>query len=244
MHLHFLRELSDRFEIAAICDLSADSADALRRRVRGARRLHRLARDAARAPRRGARADLGEPRADRRRRPRGPGCTSSSRSRCASPRARRWRWSTRRWPPASTLMVGYPKRYDPAFARFRDGGRGARAAAAAARDDHRVAVPALHRRTTRSNAPGSVAARGPGAAARGLGPASASRRSARTTSSWSSQYQAVLLDTLVHEINTVRGVLGEPARLDYVDMRPGFARGHAQLRRDVAPRSTGWTCRG
>ena len=35
------------------------------------------------------------------------------------------------------------------------------------------------------------------------------------------QYQAVLLDTLVHEINTVRGVLGEPERLDYVDMRPG-----------------------
>jgi predicted dehydrogenase len=30
----------------------------------------------------------------------------------------------------------------------------------------------------------------------------------------------VLLDTLVHEINTVRGLLGEPDRLDYVDLRP------------------------
>ena len=37
------------------------------------------------------------------------------------------------------------------------------------------------------------------------------------------QYQAVLLDTLVHEINTVRAVLGEPVSLDYVDLREGHA---------------------
>ena len=36
------------------------------------------------------------------------------------------------------------------------------------------------------------------------------------------QYQNVLLDTLVHEINTTRGLLGEPDRLDYVDLRPGL----------------------
>jgi hypothetical protein len=45
--------------------------------------------------------------------------------------------------------------------------------------------------------------------------------SVRTTHSWSSSISNVLLDTLVHEINTVRGVLGEPARLDFVDMRKG-----------------------
>src|SRR5881628_307284 len=28
MHLHYLRELSDRFEIAAVCDLSADVREA------------------------------------------------------------------------------------------------------------------------------------------------------------------------------------------------------------------------
>ena len=27
-------------------------------------------------------------------------------------------------------------------------------------------------------------------------------------------YEMVLLDTLVHELNTVRGLLGEPTRLD------------------------------
>ena len=31
----------------------------------------------------------------------------------------------------------------------------------------------------------------------------------------------MLLDTLVHELNTVRGLLGEPDRLDYVDLREG-----------------------
>ena len=31
----------------------------------------------------------------------------------------------------------------------------------------------------------------------------------------------MLLDTLVHELNTVRGVLGEPTSLEYVDMQPG-----------------------
>ena len=31
MHLHYLRELSDRFEIAAICDLSAETRDAVAR---------------------------------------------------------------------------------------------------------------------------------------------------------------------------------------------------------------------
>ena len=35
------------------------------------------------------------------------------------------------------------------------------------------------------------------------------------------EYHLVLLDTLVHELNTVRGVLGEPTSLEYVDMQSG-----------------------
>jgi predicted dehydrogenase len=31
-------------------------------------------------------------------------------------------------------------------------------------------------------------------------------------------YEGVLLDTLVHELNTVRGLLGEPTRLEYVSL--------------------------
>jgi predicted dehydrogenase len=41
-----------------------------------------------------------------------------------------------------------------------------------------------------------------------------------------SQYSNVLLDTLVHEINTVRGILGEPDSLDFVEMRPGVLNAH------------------
>jgi predicted dehydrogenase len=42
-----------------------------------------------------------------------------------------------------------------------------------------------------------------------LGPATALERQV---------YEGVLLDTLVHELNTVRGLLGEPTRLDYVSL--------------------------
>ena len=35
------------------------------------------------------------------------------------------------------------------------------------------------------------------------------------------EYHLVLLDTLVHELNAVRGLLGEPDRLDHVDLREG-----------------------
>ena len=116
MHLHFLRELADRFEIAALCDSRAD-APRPAPRVRRGRRAHRLARDAARAPRRGARADLGQPRADRR----GGGARRAARlHREAHVLLDRegGRWSTRPTAAGVTLMVGYPKRYDPAFARF------------------------------------------------------------------------------------------------------------------------------
>jgi predicted dehydrogenase len=38
-------------------------------------------------------------------------------------------------------------------------------------------------------------------------------------------YETVLLDTLVHELNTVRGLLGEPTRLDYASL----ARSHVTV---------------
>ena len=118
-----------------------------------------------------------------------------------------------------TLMVGYPKRYDPAFARFAEVVAG-------------LDQPRLMRVTTTEspflpyvahyplNPPGGVAAEV-------LAPlrADSDRRLREAIGTDDEflvgQYQAVLLDTLVHEINTVRGVLGEPERLDHVDMRPG-----------------------
>ena len=50
MHLNYLRELSDRFEIVALCDISDENADQQRRQVRHSEEVHRLAGDARRTP--------------------------------------------------------------------------------------------------------------------------------------------------------------------------------------------------
>ena len=116
-----------------------------------------------------------------------------------------------------TLMVGYNKRYDPAYRRFVD--------EAATLDDRRFL------RVTTLEAPFQ-----PYVAHYPLTPASAppdevvQRLRAETDASivgaigdaddflrWA--YQFILLDTLVHELNAVRGLLGEPDRLEYVDLR-------------------------
>jgi predicted dehydrogenase len=120
-----------------------------------------------------------------------------------------------------TLMVGYPKRYDPAFGRFRE-------------EVSRLGEPRLLRVTTTESPfqpyvrhypltpPGEVAAEV-------LAPLREDARARLEAAIGTddeflvNQYQSVLLDTLVHEINTARAVLGEPTRLDYVDLRAGSA---------------------
>ena len=55
-------------------------------------------------------------------------------------------------------------------------------------------------------------------------------------------YQLVLLDTLVHELNTVRGLLGEPDRLDYVDLRERSLTVMLRFGEPARSPSTGSTC--
>src|SRR5207247_383132 len=124
MHLHYLRELGDRFEVVALCDIAPENATASAERF---------------------------------------GITRT----CSD-----WRQLLR----------------DPYVAHY--------PLAPVARPDEEV----LARLTTE-------AAESIGAA---IGDADESLR--RT-------YRFVLLDTLVHELNATRGVLGEPDRLDYVDLR-------------------------
>ena len=50
MHLHYLRELSDRFEIAAICDLSAEVAGRRRSRIRASPSSSTAGRSWSRSP--------------------------------------------------------------------------------------------------------------------------------------------------------------------------------------------------
>ncbi len=118
-----------------------------------------------------------------------------------------------------TLMVAYPKRYDPAFERFREVALN-------------VAEPRLLRVTTfespflpyighYSLAPVSPIPEEAIAKFHAETAASITRAIGEANPFLREEYHAVLLDTLVHELNTIRGVLGEPTSLEYVDMQSG-----------------------
>ena len=218
MHLHFLRELSERFETAAICDLSMESAranadaygvDAV---YTDWREMMSSDLDAVLVLTSGSHAPLAIEAARR-----GlhvfvekPMCFSSAEAQQMVDAAS---------DAGVTLMVGYPKRYDPAFERFRDLAT-------------TVGEPRLLRVTTTEApwqpylvhypmiAPGAVDP----AVLAGLRSDAAARLAAGIGTDdpeLTGFYQGILLDTLVHELNTVRGVWGEPERLEHVDRRPG-----------------------
>lgn len=217
MHLHYLAELADSFEVAAVCDIVAESARACAERYSiGAiftdwRELIREPLDAVLVLTSGSHAPIAIAAAQT-----GlhvlvekPMCFSVEEGKAMVAAAEQ---------AGVSLMVAYPKRYDPAYARFR-------------KEAVEVAEPRLLRVTTFESPfrpyiehypllptapmPADVAARlqaDTDASIRSaIGDASETERQA---------YHLVLLDTLVHEINTVRGLLGEPGRLDYVDLHP------------------------
>ena len=64
MHLHYLRELSDRFEISVLCDIAPAECRGQRGAIRGPEVVHGLARAAARTDRRRPRPHRRQPRAD------------------------------------------------------------------------------------------------------------------------------------------------------------------------------------
>ena len=223
MHLHFLRELDDRFETVAICDLSEASAranaaaygvphvftealamldadlDAVLVLTSGSHAP--LAVDAAR---RGLHVFVEKPM-----------CFSTAEAE---------EMVTAAEDAGVVLMVGYPKRYDAAYDRFAEVAR-------------EVGEPRLLRVTT-TEAPWRPYLKHyplvePGA----VDAATLERLRAETLERLATAigtadpeltglYQNVLLDTLVHELNTVRGLWGEPHRLEYVDRRPGALHVH------------------
>ena len=219
MHLHFLRELADRYEIAALCDLSAETAQLCAREYGVAsvftdwREMVREDLDAVLVLTSGSHAPVAieAARAGRHVFVEKPMCFSVAEGVEMVSAAR---------DAGVTLMVGYPKRYDPAFARFTD-------------EVAVLAGPRLLRVTTTESPFLPYVAHYPltppptDVPEEVLAPlrADSAKRLAAAIGTDDlfllGQYQSVLLDTLVHEINTVRGVLGEPERLDYVDMRPG-----------------------
>jgi predicted dehydrogenase len=219
MHLNYLRELSDRFEIVALCDISSENAanNAERYNIGTTFTDWREMLDDAdidavfiltsgsHAPIAIAAANAGKHVLVEK-----PMCFSVAEGlemKAAADAA------------GVTLMVAYPKRYDPAYERFREVAVN-------------IAEPRLMRVTTFESpflpyighyalAPVAPIPKDAIANFTAETQASITRAIGEANPFLREEYHLVLLDTLVHELNTVRGVLGEPTSLEYVDMQSG-----------------------
>jgi predicted dehydrogenase len=215
MHLHYLAELADRFEIVAVCDLEAGSATACAERYgipaifTDWRDLIGHPLDAVMVLTSGSHAPIAEAAArvglhvfvEK------PMCFSADEGRTMIAAAEQ---------AGVKLMVGYPKRYDPAFARMREEiaqVTGARLLRVTTFESPLRPYIGHYSLLPRVPLPDEVTAR--------LRADSDQRIMAAVGTAGELErqvYQGVLLDTLVHELNTVRGLLGEPTRLEYVSL--------------------------
>lgn len=219
MHLHYLREMADRFEIAAICDLAPENAALCAERFDIAhtftdwREMLAEPLDAVLILTSGSHAEIAVEAARR-----GihvlvekPMCFSTAEGRAMVEAAD---------VAGVVLMVGYMKRYDEAYLRFRE-------AVGSLADTRFVRVTTLeapiapyvgHLDLGPSARPDAAVldrleSEAEAAVTAAIGPEQDFGRTA---------YRGILLDTLVHEFNAVRGLLGEPDRLDWVDLQPGM----------------------
>jgi predicted dehydrogenase len=218
MHLHFLRELHEKFEIAAVCDISIDSA----KRCADAygvtavftdwNEMLKEPLDAVLILTSGSHAPIAiaAARAGVHIFVEKPMCFSIEEGKTMVAEAEK---------ADVIMMIGYPKRYDQVFSRFKE-------------EVSQLAHPKFLRITTCESplepyikhysltAPGKV---DPDVLAVLQSDTRHRLEAAIDTNDdfYIAQYHAVLLDSMIHEINTVRGLLGEPERLDYVDVRQG-----------------------
>jgi predicted dehydrogenase len=215
MHLHYLAELADRFEVAAVCDLDGEAARACAERyaIPAAftdwRELVAHPLDAVMVLTSGSHAPIAEAaaRAGRHVFVEKPMCYSAAEGQAMVAAADQ---------AGVILMVGYPKRYDPAFTRMREETaelEGARLL--------RVTTSESPLRPYIGHYPLLPRVPLPAAVTEDLRKDSRERIRAATSTATELErqvYEMVLLDTLVHELNTVRGLLGEPTRLDYASL--------------------------
>lgn len=216
MHLHYLRELADRFEIAALCDLSEDLGRACAHDY-GVPRTFTRWEDLLAAPldavlilTSGSHAPIAiaAAKAGKHMLIEKPMCFSVAEGREMIEVAKR---------AGVTLMIGYNKRYDPAYRRLCEEIRGVsdlrlvRVTTLESPLQPYIAHYRLHKAA--SLAPELAAAFQADNQARitaAIGEAEPLARQA---------YHLVLLDSMVHEFNAIRGVLGEPDSLDFADIR-------------------------
>ena len=216
MHLHYLTELADRFEIAAVCDIVAGNAEACAERYRipavftDWQELLRHPLDAVLVLTSGSHAPIvvAAAQAGLHVFTEKPMCFSAVEGHEMVAAAEQ---------AGVTLMVGYPKRYDPAFARFQQeaaGLVGARLMRVTTFESPLRPYVGHYPLLTPAPLPAAVAERLREDTDARIGTA----LGAAATGLERYVYQMILLDTLVHELNTIRGVLGEPDRLDYVSL--------------------------
>ncbi|MHB8379298.1 MAG: Gfo/Idh/MocA family protein [Acidimicrobiales bacterium] len=221
MHLHFLRELDDRYEMVALCDLSNEVATTCAKEYGIAsvftdwREMLREPLDAVLILTSGSHAPIAIEAA------RSGVHTFVEKPMCFSVREGLEMIEAARETNV-VLMVGYPKRHDPAFHRFLD--------------ESATLIDRKLLRVTTTESPfepyiGHYPMVGPARDVDGSLLATLREDSTQRLQGAIGtddeflvrQYQAVLLDTLVHEINTSRAILGEPSSLDYVDLQLGHA---------------------
>jgi len=216
MHLHYLRELADRFEIAAVCDVSEDARAYCARdfgvpmQFASWQELVKQPLDAVLVLTSGSHAPIAVAAAaaglhvlvEK------PMCFSVAEGKEMISAAEN---------AGTVLMVGYDKRYDPAYARLLEAKR--------TLHDLRLLrittlespiapyiqhynlrrggpLPKALNQTLSEDDDARVDAAIPGADA---------------LSRWA--YRNVLLDSMVHELNAMRGMMGEPDSLEFVDIR-------------------------
>jgi predicted dehydrogenase len=215
MHLHYLAELPQLFEVTAICDIVGENARACADRYRipavcsDFRELIAGPVDAVLVLTSGSHAPIAIAAAEAGKHVfiEKPMCFSVAEGRAMVDAADEAK---------VTLMVGYPKRYDLAYARF-------------ARQVAETGDARLLRVTTMESPfrpyvahyPLLPPARPPEDVVSQLqaaADASITAAIGNATGLERRVYANVLLDTLVHEINSVRGLLGEPDQLDYADI--------------------------
>jgi predicted dehydrogenase len=216
MHLHYLRALSDRFEISAICDLSETVRTSVGREYGVAKQfaawqeLVAQPLDAVLVLTSGSHAPaaIAAAKAGKHVLVEKPMCFSIAEGQAMIEAA---------GAAGVTLMVAYNKRYDPAYRRLLEEAR-------ALHDLRLVRITTLespiapyvehydlHRDASLD--PETAQALADDDAARigsAIGDVDALSR-------WA--YRYVLLDSLVHELNAMRGVMGEPDQLEFADIR-------------------------
>jgi predicted dehydrogenase len=216
MHLNYLRELSDRFEIAAVCDVSEESRASCAREYAvpeqygSWQELIQRPLDAVLVLTSGSHAPIAiaAAAAGLHVLVEKPMCFSVAEGQEMIRAAER---------AGTVLMVAYNKRYDPAYSRLLDERR-------SLRDLRLLRITTLESPIAPYVQHYNLHRGGPlpTALARTLSEDDNARVDAAIPdadplSRWA--YRNVLLDSLVHELNAMRGVMGEPDRLDFADIR-------------------------